>query len=119
MVGAGPAGLSAAITAARAGVRVTLLDESPMPGGQYLKGPTRSAPFLYTTATERKGRALLHALDELDVDLRLETLVWGVEGRRLALHSPSGLDWLEMKVVIVATGARELVLLSLAGPCRA
>jgi NADPH-dependent 2,4-dienoyl-CoA reductase/sulfur reductase-like enzyme len=110
VIGAGPAGLTAAITAARAGVRVTLLDEYGRPGGQYLKGPSRAAPFMCATVTERKGRALLHELNGLDIDLRLATLVWGIEGQRLALHSSGGLGWLEAKVAIVATGARELVL---------
>jgi NADPH-dependent 2,4-dienoyl-CoA reductase/sulfur reductase-like enzyme len=133
VVGAGPAGLAAAIAAARAGVQVTLLDEYPRPGGQYLKAEyprsTRrvmksGAPHPDTPpptfATERRARALLHDLLALDVDLRTETLVWGVaecpagngkgEGLRLALHSPRGLDWLEARAVVVATGARELVI---------
>jgi NADPH-dependent 2,4-dienoyl-CoA reductase/sulfur reductase-like enzyme len=37
VVGAGPAGLSAAIAAAEAGCTVRLLDERDAPGGQYLK----------------------------------------------------------------------------------
>jgi NADPH-dependent 2,4-dienoyl-CoA reductase/sulfur reductase-like enzyme/bacterioferritin-associated ferredoxin len=105
MVGAGPAGLAAAVTAARAGVHVTLVDEYPRPGGQYLKGT--SPPV---TATEKQGRALLHDLAELDVELRTETLVWGIEGLRLALHTPHGLDWLEARTLVLATGARELVI---------
>jgi NADPH-dependent 2,4-dienoyl-CoA reductase/sulfur reductase-like enzyme len=105
VVGAGPAGLAAAITAARAGVHVTLVDEYPRPGGQYLKGT--SPPV---TATEKQGHALLRDLAELDVELRTETLVWGIEGMRLALHGPHGLDWLEARAVVVATGAREMVI---------
>jgi NAD(P)H-nitrite reductase large subunit len=53
---------------------------------------------------------MLGDLAELDVELRTETLVWGIEGLRLALHSPQGLDWVEARTVILATGARELVL---------
>ena len=34
VVGAGPAGLSAAIEASRAGARVLLIDENQKPGGQ-------------------------------------------------------------------------------------
>jgi NADPH-dependent 2,4-dienoyl-CoA reductase/sulfur reductase-like enzyme len=105
VVGAGPAGLAAAVTAARAGVHVTLVDEYPRPGGQYLKGT--SSPV---TATEKQGRALLRDLAELDVELRTETLVWGIEGLRLALHAPHGLDWLEARTLVLATGARELVI---------
>ena len=37
IVGAGPAGLSAAIEGARAGAKVLLLDENDKPGGQLFK----------------------------------------------------------------------------------
>jgi D-hydroxyproline dehydrogenase subunit alpha len=109
VVGAGPAGLAAAIAAAKAGVRVTLVDEYARPGGQYLKGAHHSAGLPRALATERKGHALLDQLSGLDIELRTETLVWGIEGLRLALAHSGALDWLEADAVIVATGARELV----------
>ena len=37
IVGAGPAGLSAAIQAAEAGAKVVLIDENQKPGGQLFK----------------------------------------------------------------------------------
>ena len=37
VIGAGPAGLSAAIEAARYGVHVTVFDENDRPGGQLFK----------------------------------------------------------------------------------
>ncbi|WP_329378180.1 NAD(P)/FAD-dependent oxidoreductase [Streptomyces sp. NBC_01351] len=39
VVGAGPAGLAAAVTAADLGLRVTLLDAGELPGGQYYRHP--------------------------------------------------------------------------------
>lgn len=109
VVGAGPAGLAAAIAAAKAGARVILLDEYARPGGQYLKGAHHSAGLPRALATEHKGHALLDQLSRLDIELRTETLVWGVEGLRLALYHSGTLDWLEAGAVVVATGARELV----------
>ena len=34
VVGAGPAGIAAAVTAAESGARVALIDDNPAPGGQ-------------------------------------------------------------------------------------
>jgi NADPH-dependent 2,4-dienoyl-CoA reductase/sulfur reductase-like enzyme len=49
VVGAGPAGMAAALAAAGAGCQVDLLDAAPRPGGQYLRQPftgaTPTAPF--------------------------------------------------------------------------
>ncbi len=109
VIGAGPAGLAAAVAAAQTGVQVTLLDESPRPGGQYLKGAA-AAEATPASATDRQGRALLQKLAGLPIELRLQTLVWGIEGKRLALAGPAGLDWLEAGAIITATGARELVI---------
>lgn len=109
VVGAGPGGLSAAITAAQAGVQVTLLDEYHLPGGQYLRGAQREKAIPAKTNTERLSRNLLGQLPAQTIDMRPGTLVWGLESHRLALHSSQGTEWLEAKKVIIATGARELV----------
>lgn len=114
VVGAGPAGLSAAITAARSGLHVTLLDEYPAPGGQYLKGAFRPTAAHPLPTAEQQGRTLLRELAISGIGLRTQTLVWGIEtstaGWRLALYSPRGLDWLDAETVIVASGARELII---------
>ncbi|MCP2341698.1 FAD/NAD(P)-dependent oxidoreductase [Actinomadura rupiterrae] len=65
VVGAGPAGLAAAAAALRAGARVTLLDASDRPGGQY----HRMLPAAYEA--EDNGR-LHHGWDDFE---RLRTHV--------------------------------------------
>ncbi len=109
VVGAGPGGLSAAITAAQAGVQVTLLDEYHRPGGQYLRGAHREETSSAKSRTERLSRSLLEQLPSQNIYPRTGTLVWGIEGHRLALYSSQGTEWLEAKNIIIATGAWELV----------
>lgn len=110
IIGAGPGGLSAAISAAKAGVNVTLVDEYPRPGGQYLRAAHHPSLPPPVSATEARARKLLAQLSELDINLQTGTLVWGIEGHQLALNGPAGSDKLNAEAIIVATGARELVL---------
>ena len=65
VIGAGPAGLAAAVTAAELGLRVVLVDEAAAPGGQYLSpgdlpGEDRAgAGHRFKTKAERDGAALM------------------------------------------------------------
>jgi glycine/D-amino acid oxidase-like deaminating enzyme len=77
VVGAGPAGLAAAVAAAEAGAGVVVLDERAAPGGQYAKPLADShadaAPDAqFRLGTEWRDRAL-------DAGVRIETgaTVWG------------------------------------------
>ena len=100
IIGAGPAGLAAAVTAARAGVQVTLLDEYPTPGGQY----RRSGHDDFQSLADFSGL-------QASIDWRPGTMVWALsDGWRLAINGPQGAAWLDAQMVIVASGARELVL---------
>ncbi len=61
VVGAGPAGLAAALAAARQGVRVVLADDQPAPGGQLLVDPVEiegmpAADWIAAVADELAGR---------------------------------------------------------------
>ena len=46
VIGAGPAGMSAALTAVGLGLKVALLDEQPRPGGQIYRNVTAAGPRL-------------------------------------------------------------------------
>jgi NADPH-dependent 2,4-dienoyl-CoA reductase/sulfur reductase-like enzyme len=83
VVGAGPAGLAAAVAAADTGCRVTLLDTAARPGGQYWRwGPaTASGQHRHGWAafTRLKGRLDAHVLAGR-IDYRPGHAVFALEG---------------------------------------
>ncbi len=77
VVGAGPAGLSAAIAAAQAGAKVIALDERGEAGGQYLKPLAKSHANAAPDAQFRKGAALIEEARAAGVSIRQGATVWG------------------------------------------
>ena len=107
VVGGGPGGLSAALAAAQAGARVTLLDAYPEPGGQYYHQPPER--FLAeATPRQREGRALWQRAADAGVQVRSGVTVWNLDAdKTLSLHGPGGVETVRARVVILATGAYE------------
>src|SRR6266702_932230 len=64
VIGAGPAGMAAATTAASLGLSTVVLDEQPAPGGQIYRGITETAAATRTVlgADYGRGRELVDAL---------------------------------------------------------
>jgi NADPH-dependent 2,4-dienoyl-CoA reductase/sulfur reductase-like enzyme len=111
VVGAGPAGVCAAVEAARGGASVVLIDENPAPGGQIYRPP----PPQFTPPSEtalgreaRRGRDLLRQLDALPVRRFLGATVWGAFGPNvLEATGPSGAFQVQARAVVVAAGAHD------------
>jgi 2,4-dienoyl-CoA reductase-like NADH-dependent reductase (Old Yellow Enzyme family)/thioredoxin reductase len=94
VVGGGPAGLEAALTADRAGFQVTLFERRAALGGQFsLSGLTPGKE-----AMERPFRSLVRAAERSGVDLRVDS--------EATLEDILALDPVR---VIVATGSRPII----------
>ncbi|MDL2185243.1 FAD-dependent oxidoreductase [Pseudomonas sp. ChxA] len=115
IVGAGPAGISAARTLLNHGIKPCLVDESLRGGGQiYRRQPAnfqRSAKQLYGFEAG-KATAVHRTLDELAplIDYRPETLVWNAEDGRLDMLTNGHAESVEYAQIIVATGATDRIL---------
>ena len=84
VIGAGPAGLSAAVVAAEHGLDVALLDEQGAPGGQIYRAmesiPEERAELL--GAEYQHGRKLVSAFRDSGVDYFPDTQVWSLNHKR-------------------------------------
>lgn len=109
VVGGGPAGLTAAATAAEAGARVVLLDERGKPGGQYFKQPANApVPSLESDRQIAAGRRLIGRALSAGVEIRSGTIVWGgFPGPEIRTVNNAEQSVLHPEQLIVATGAYE------------
>jgi len=109
VVGAGPAGLSAALAARQAGASVTVLDERLQPGGQFYKplAPTHESA-VPTDEQFARGLELTAQVAAAGVDICQGAQVWAalspnevgaiVDGRATVFHG---------RQLVIATGAYE------------
>jgi len=110
IIGAGPAGVRAARTLAKAGHRPVLIDENLRIGGQIYRQPppgAERAPDQLYGFEAAKAVAIHRALDGLDIDYRPETLVWNAREKALDLTGPRGSEHLTFDRLILATGATD------------
>ena len=111
IVGAGPAGLSAARAAALCGATVTVLDERSTAGGQYFKQVAPSHAVSDPTridAQARTGRALIDEVERLGVQVLRDATVWaGFAPKELAITKDGAHHVMSPERLILATGAYE------------
>jgi NADPH-dependent 2,4-dienoyl-CoA reductase/sulfur reductase-like enzyme len=111
VVGGGPAGMTAAVSLARGGKHVVLVDEQPELGGQYFRQAS-SAVVAAHGDHRPAGAALIAAVRAAGVDVRTSTTVWGVgdDGRTLLTATADSAAPIAAAAVLIATGAYERVL---------
>lgn len=110
VIGGGPAGLSAAATAAEAGVDVVLVDERSKLGGQYYKQPPaqRTIEEKHLDDQYREGRALIERARSAGATIIDGVNVWGVFGPD-RLVAAGGAERYELRPerLVLAVGAYE------------
>jgi len=122
IIGAGPAGMAAALTAVEAGLSVRVIDEQARAGGQILRQPPRAFQVAGWLAERvyRRPRAVLATVEQHpQIEWCWQTTVLGVldEGARLPgqphrlwLHGPSGSTELAARAVLIAAGCHDMAM---------
>jgi len=110
VLGAGPAGISAAITAARHGVKTLVLDEQATPGGQIYNNVGAVSPRIAQLLGPdyRAGRPLVEQFAAAKIELRNTAVVWDVSSDLTVTALQSGQAFqVQAPQLIAATGAME------------
>lgn len=111
VIGAGPAGLSAAIEAAEKGMHVVVFDENARPGGQLFKQIHKffgSKEHKAKIRGYRIGQQLLQRAEELGVQVELNATVIGMfREKELCVMQNGQIVHYKGDNIVVATGAAE------------
>jgi NADPH-dependent 2,4-dienoyl-CoA reductase/sulfur reductase-like enzyme len=112
VIGAGPAGLAAALAASQSGAQTIVLDERPSAGGQFYKQPANASveKIRPLDAQAQAGRALIKRAREAGAQFESGVLVWGAArddagGVEIMALSKGEASVFKPKTLIVATGA--------------
>ncbi|RPI85767.1 MAG: FAD-dependent oxidoreductase [Chloroflexi bacterium] len=111
VIGAGPAGMEAAITAAENGVKTAIIDSNPGAGGQYYKPLPGAFQVSKKGQTERNGEFLTRILEGLPVTRIYDTLTWGIfkeedrDGWLVTLYGPAAPKQIHARTLVLANGA--------------
>lgn len=121
IVGAGPAGMSAAIEAAKRGAHVTVFDENSRPGGQLFK---QIHKFFGSKEHHTKvrgfviGEELMAEAAKLGVDVRLDSTVIGLyQDKEVVIREGEKVVHHKANAIVIATGAAENMGIGACGPC--
>lgn len=111
IVGAGPAGLTAAAEAAACGAQVVLIDDNRQAGGQYfrqLSGAFRTTAKTVFDKEKTRAESLIGITRHSAVHYLPGTTVWSIdEERTLSFAGPHGAGRVAAGCIILCTGAHD------------
>src|SRR5689334_350367 len=110
VVGGGPAGLSAAAVAAEAGVSVVLVDDRPVPGGQFYKQPIPELPLARRQLADvqfSKGRDLIARARAAGIRIVRGTVLNAAPTPAVIVEAEGRAATIRSRRLILATGAFE------------
>ena len=111
VIGAGPAGLSAGIEAAKNGMKVAVFDENARPGGQLFKQIHKFFGSKEHHAKERGfkiGESLLKEATDAGVEVFLNSTVMGIyQNHEVTVRQNENVNHFKADYIIIATGAAE------------
>ena len=114
IIGAGPAGISAAELLVANGLKPILIDEGARAGGQGYRRPADDLDLdMNRLMGSEAGRyAALHARFAAlhpHIDYRPQTLAWAIDGQRLHLLHDGRAETLECDRLLIASGAMDRI----------
>lgn len=111
IVGAGLAGLSAAISLAKAGISVRVVDRAPRPGGAIHRQPLPGVRSIATSAQARRWAGVMAQVERhrARIEILCETGFGGLDYHGVALLTGKGVALFHPRALVLATGARERV----------
>lgn len=111
VIGAGPGGMQAALTAAEHGVHTLLIDSYPKGGGQYYMQPGVHFASAQLSKVESEGAHFIQRLNDSSMKTLFNTLVWGIFREEdqadwmIALYGPEEPYYIHARNLIIASGA--------------
>ena len=110
VVGAGPAGMAAALQGHKLGLKTCVLDEQPGVGGQIHRGIDRNLTksLCSDDPDARRGAGLVAEFQASDIDYSPETIVWHLDpDGRMAVMRGDETEVIKYRHIILATGSIE------------
>lgn len=110
VIGAGPAGMAAAVTASQAGADVVVIDEGPRPGGQIGRATTHrnsASDFFKPGPYDSRLTSLTQSFAEQSLRYLPGTTVWGIFDGRVVATDHRTHTLIESEYLLIANGAYE------------